>query len=212
MAYVLGFFAADGSMISNNRGAHFIEFMSTDKELIILVKECLESGHKITTRIRNPKHKPSHRIQIGSKSMFNDLQRLGFCQAKSLVLSWPKIPKKYQPDFVRGYFDGDGGVYFKRYLCKDRKNPRWVFMSRFTSGSLGFLKSLHQILKKDANVNGGFIVTKAKQKGFDLVFSHHDSVALYWYMYHNAPRIYLKRKYSMFQKALTTLYGETMRS
>ena len=34
MAYVLGFFAADGTMIANNRGAHFIEFHSTDKQLL----------------------------------------------------------------------------------------------------------------------------------------------------------------------------------
>ncbi len=35
MAYVLGYFAADGSMIQNKRGGHFIEFTSTDAVLII---------------------------------------------------------------------------------------------------------------------------------------------------------------------------------
>jgi hypothetical protein len=34
MAYVLGFFTADGSMIRNKRGAHFIEFQITDKNLL----------------------------------------------------------------------------------------------------------------------------------------------------------------------------------
>jgi hypothetical protein len=30
MAYVLGFFTADGNMLKNKRGAHFIEFNTTD--------------------------------------------------------------------------------------------------------------------------------------------------------------------------------------
>ena len=33
MAYVLGYFAADGCMIKNKRGAHYIEFTSIDKRL-----------------------------------------------------------------------------------------------------------------------------------------------------------------------------------
>ena len=39
MAYILGYFAADGTMIKNKRGAHYIEFQSTDKELIVGVKK-----------------------------------------------------------------------------------------------------------------------------------------------------------------------------
>ena len=34
MAYVLGFIAADGSLIKNKRGACFIEIQSIDKEII----------------------------------------------------------------------------------------------------------------------------------------------------------------------------------
>jgi len=34
MAYVLGFFTADGSMIRNKRGTCFIELEITDKELL----------------------------------------------------------------------------------------------------------------------------------------------------------------------------------
>ena len=44
MTYVLGFFAADGNMIKNKRGAHFIEFQSTDKEILNKIKKCLKSN------------------------------------------------------------------------------------------------------------------------------------------------------------------------
>jgi len=38
MAYVLGFFTADGSMIRNKRGTCFIELEITDKELLEKIK------------------------------------------------------------------------------------------------------------------------------------------------------------------------------
>jgi len=203
MAYALGFFAADGTMIVNNRGAHFIEFHSTDKELIVMIRNLLESNHKIS--IKNPKgegHKVAYRIQIGSKEIFGDLLILGFMPNKSLILDFPMVPKRFQRDFVRGYFDGDGSVYFKKHKSKDRNNKRWIFTSRFTSGNKKFLESLHAKLA----LKGGFITKKTR--GYELVFSHRDSVALYHLMYHNECRgLYLNRKNKLFRKALRTLYG-----
>ena len=52
MAYVLGFFAADGNMIINKRGAHFIEFQINDLELLKNIRRALNSDHKITSRRR----------------------------------------------------------------------------------------------------------------------------------------------------------------
>ncbi|MEK7112776.1 MAG: LAGLIDADG family homing endonuclease, partial [Patescibacteria group bacterium] len=203
MAYVLGFFAADGTMIVNNRGAHFIEFHSTDRQLISIVKKVLHSNHKISIRSpRSERHKICYRLQIGSKEIFKDLMSLGFMPNKSLILSFPLIPKTVQRDFVRGYFDGDGCVYFKKHKSKDRKEKRWVFTSRFTSGSRKFLQSLHSEL----NFIGGFITKK--ERGYELVFSHRDSLALYKLMYHNdCHNLYLDRKYKLFRKAIVTLYG-----
>ncbi|MEX0917152.1 MAG: LAGLIDADG family homing endonuclease [Candidatus Paceibacterota bacterium] len=208
MAYVLGFFAADGTMIRNNRGAHFVEFHVTDKQILKQIQEALGSNHKIGLRIRDRKWKPGYRLQVGSKLLFKDLTTLGFTPNKSLTLSLPPIPKKCVSAFVRGYFDGDGNVYFKRHLVKGRKKPKWIFSSRFTSGSRRFLEDLQSMLHKHGLAKG-FIIEN--QRGFELVFSHHDSVALYSLMYDNNPRIYLKRKYKLFRKALMTLYGSTMR-
>lgn len=204
MAYVLGFFAADGSMIQNNRGAHFIEFYVTDRQILMDIRQALGSNHKVGIRKRDEKWKTGYRLQIGSKEYFHDLTRLGFSQKKSKTLVFPKVPSEYLEDFVRGYFDGDGCVYFRRHKVKGRKTPVWVFTTRFTSGSRAFLETIHSILLKNI-VRGGFILNK--QRGYELVFSRKDSIALYNLMYHNSPRIYLKRKYRMFRKAIETLYG-----
>ena len=52
MAYVLGFFCADGSMITNKRGSHYLEYYITDKDLIFKIKKALGSNHKISEKQR----------------------------------------------------------------------------------------------------------------------------------------------------------------
>ncbi len=205
MAYVLGFFAADGTMIANNRKAHFIEFHVTDKEILLKIRRVLKSNHKISVRDRgNNKWKIGYRLQIGSKEMFDDLINLEFVPNKSKTIKFPSIPDLFLGDFVRGYFDGDGCVYFRKHKVKDREKERWIFSTRFTSGSKLFLSELHSrlrpIIKKGSIYN--------KTRGFELVLSHNDSIALYKLMYHNNCRsLYLSRKYKLFRRAVNVLYG-----
>lgn len=206
MAYVLGYFAADGSMILNKRGGHFIEFTSTDRILLELIQEIFHSTHKIQRRKQyNELWKVQYRIQIGSKEWFSDLSKLGFTQNKSNTMQFPKISEQYLGDFVRGYFDGDGCIYFNKLKYADRKYKRWVALSIFTSGSKDFLKRLHDALR-EYGVHGGSL--RVKKHGFDLSFSHRDSLAIYRLMYHTASitDLYLPRKHKLFTKAMKTLY------
>jgi len=210
MAYIVGYFAADGTMMANKRGGHYIEFHSTDKCLIEMTRSALKSMHHIGVRIptiKDTNHKIAYRLQIGSKEMFSDLQALGFVQNKSLVLALPNVPSKYFAHFVRGYFDGDGCIYFKRLKFADREKPRWMVLSLFTSGSRSFLSSLHSALKK-YGVKGGSL--KNKERGFELMFSRKDSLALYRLMYNTASDtgLYLPRKYKLFRKAMAKLYPQ----
>lgn len=204
MAYVLGFFAADGSMLKNKRGACFIEFNITDKRLLYSIRKMLGSNHMISERKRGLIWKPIYRLQIGSKDMFKDLSSLGFTQNKSKSLKFPDVPINFLPDFIKGYFDGDGNVYFKKHFSKSKGKMVWVFTSRFTSGSKGFLQTLHHLLREHGNIKGGFI--QSKKRGEELVFSRHDSLALYCYMYNNGNcPIHLGRKKKIFEKAFRVL-------
>ena len=200
MAYVLGFFTADGSMIKNKKGAHFIDFYSNDKDILEKIKYTASLEHKITHVIRKSvKWNDSYKLQIGSREWYKDLQNFGLTQNKSRVVRMPKIPTEYLPHFVRGYFDGDGNVHMGRYWRKDRKNWKWQFSVSFVSGSRLFLEDLWISLKR--YVNGGHINIKNREYG--LVFSKLDSIALFKFMYHNVPtKLFLERKYITFQKAL----------
>lgn len=205
MAYVLGYFAADGSMLRNGRGAHFIEFTSTDRFLMELVQRETNSNHCIKARERGGECKTAYRLQIGSIKWFQDLSALGFTQNKSNFLNFPGVPDKFIGDFIRGYFDGDGCVYFKSHFAKDRNKERWVFQTLFTSGSRDFLEVLLKEVQKKG-VRGGRIATKSK-RGYDLVFSWNDSLALYRLMYHNAQvaDLCLPRKRQKLEKAIQVL-------
>lgn len=203
MAYVLGFFAADGSMYRTNRETCFIEFQITDADLLKEIQLLLGSDHKIAVRKRAAKWKPIYRLQIGSKMIFADLGHLGFTQDKSKTIRLPKIPKKYFPDFLRGYFDGDGNVIFGYFKKSDRKSLSRAFLTRFTSGSRLFLADIQKRLSP-LSITGSLY---AHNGAWLLSYSSHASEKLFRFMYRNnavSSLIYLERKYRIFEDALAS--------
>jgi intein-encoded DNA endonuclease-like protein len=196
MAYVLGFFAADGCMIKNKRRAHFIEFQITDKDLLLKIKKTLGSNHKISVRREIENCKKRYRLQIGSKKYFDDLKNLGFTERKSKIIEMPKIPKKYLAHFVRGYFDGDGNIYTNRYWRSDRNRFSRTLLVGFTSGSKAILEELHVALAVADIVNGGSL--HFSSGAYRLNYSVKDGCNLYKYMYNNCGDLYLARKKKKF--------------
>jgi hypothetical protein len=77
-------------------------------------------------------------------------------------------------------------------------------MTLFTSGSRRFLESLRSV-SQQFGVSGGQIRTK--ERGFDLRFSHRDSLALYRLMYNTGPisGLYLPRKREKLERAIQVL-------
>lgn len=74
------------------------------------------------------------RINFSCVVIYNDLVKLGGKECKSLDITFPDcIPLEFMPDFIRGYFDGDGCIM---RLKNNRIN------SAFTSGSKEFLDDL----------------------------------------------------------------------
>lgn len=202
MAYVFGFVVADGSVIKNKRGAHFLDIQSTDKEILYKIRTILRSNLKISSYHRKNKNwKTRYRLQVGSKEIFYNLVELGVKPRKSKTITMPLVPKKYFSHFLRGYFDGDGNVNFGIYKRRGRKKRTTILIARFTSGSRDFLIGLLRNLRKCPKLKGGSI--SQKKGGFDLIFSIKDGLKLYHFMYGNVSNnLFLKRKYLIFKKAL----------
>jgi hypothetical protein len=195
MAYILGFLYADGNILRNKRGAHFISFYSTDFSLIKQIRKVLDSEHKISLRRGEGKN---YCLQIGSKQMYQNLQDLGLKENKTSRMRIPKIPQKYFGDFLRGYFDGDGNVWVG-LTHKERKTSHKVIKTTFTSCSKDFLEDLRKIIYK-ISTSSGFLV-KGRGNYYRLIFSIKGSFNLYKIMYNGTQSsLYLKRKKIRFAK------------
>lgn len=200
MAYVLGYFAADGCMYRNPRGSYYVQFTSCDLQLIQLVRRLLGCANAIEVQKRAPPRKTGYTLQIGSRALFERLCLLGFTPAKSLTLKFPAVPQKVLADFVRGYFDGDGCVSYGRYWRKARRTfVRHLFV-QFVSGSRMFLEKLHTLLRESGAVRGGHLGRHSRS--FHLQYSGRDVLRLYAFLYPRYRIPCLRRKQEKFQSAL----------
>ena len=198
MAYVLGFFMADGYVFSSKRGANYFAIQIKDEDLLINIRSALGSENKITKRVHLKNKSVFYRLQIGSNEICEDLAKLGIKERKTYRLKLPVgIPKKYFGDFVRGYFDGDGNVW-TGLVHKDRKSSKMTLQIGFTSCSELFLKGLQESLRSYGLGEGSFFTQK---NYFRLKYSLKDSLILSKIMYNNNVNgLFLERKKNRFEK------------
>ncbi len=196
MAYVLGFLYADGNIMKTKRNTHFISFYTADRDLLVSMAEIMELSHKISER--KSETGSVYRIKIGSKDMFDDLVKIGLTPNKSLRMELLLIPKQYEGDFVRGYFDGDGNVWVG-HTNKTRKNPTFVMFVAFTSASSLFLQSLRGMLKSSGLEGGSNFKVKNANCG-RLQYSTRDSLKIYKIMYNTTSKLLLERKRLVFER------------
>lgn len=201
MAYVLGFFFADGSHDVNSRGSEYFSFQIIDKKLLYVIRSVLVSDHKVAVRTpRNDNESVQYRLQIGSKEMCSDLRKLGVMENKSKTMHLPDIPNKFVGSFLRGYFDGDGNVWCG-HVHKERKKPLLVLQVGFTSASEHFLLDLKTRLST-RGLHGGSLY--CKKRAFCLKYSTSDSLFLYKLMYRELgdSELFLRRKKKVFDTYL----------
>ncbi len=194
MAYVLGFFYADGNMVKTTRGGLYFSFYSSDKKLLVEIQELMNSKHKLSQR----KSENVYRFQVGSKEMFNDLISLGCIQNKLYRMRVPQIPLRLEGHFIRGYFDGDGNVW-SGTINKPRKTPTRILLVAFTSGSKEFLIDLKNTLIKNGCGSGSFFKVKNKNC-YRASFSNTDSLKIYKIMYNGSHKPFLERKKAVFDR------------
>lgn len=198
MAYVLGFFAADGYITVNRRGGCYWCLNITDKELLYMIRDCVNSDHAISVRTWSGKGKMVYRLQIGSIELCEDLRKLGFWANKTYSLSIPFVPGEFFSHFVRGYFDGDGNVW-KGLVHKGTAHAAYTLRTAFSSCSRNFLEHLQDRLVALLGVSGS--VSPTKRACFRLSFAREDSLKLYNFMYNGLTSpLFLERKRVVFEK------------
>ncbi|MFH1430620.1 MAG: LAGLIDADG family homing endonuclease [Candidatus Uhrbacteria bacterium] len=133
-SYLLGFFAADGSMYRNPRGSYYIDFTSTDRELITSTRTILRARQQISVLPPGRRaQKTRYDIQIDCRALYEKLREMGFTERKSLTLRFPNIPDHELSHFVRGYFDGDGNITAGLYPRYNRPSENGQYISEHDS-------------------------------------------------------------------------------
>lgn len=190
LAYFLGWMASDGN-ISESKNTFRIT--STDIEHLENMFSLFSYGWKTTVRKWNKKsqseYKPAGTISIARKDIMDKLIDYGIPPNKSLILKMPYIPTQYMRDFVRGVFEGDGCITYKKNL-----SPKIVF----ASGSNDFLYGLGEAIEKQTGLKVHVYVDK--KNTYSLSYDSPKAIdILFKYMYKGIPQVLvLDRKYNKF--------------
>lgn len=113
-AWLLGFLFTDGSVrkVGNSYQIR-LSIQLLDEEIIDKIKKWLEVD--IKTKYDKREKKECCGIEITSQKMFEDLANYGIVPNKTYItnkLYLEKIPEQFQRAYIRGLFDGDGGISF----------------------------------------------------------------------------------------------------
>lgn len=194
-------------MFINSGNSRYIQFVSTDYNLLEKVRRVMNSKHKIYLKRKgNNKWRNLYLLEIGSKEMYNDLLNLSLMPKKEDRLRLPKIPEEYLSHFIRGYFDGDGCISYGFYKKRNKNKKELLFTSRFISSSKKFLKDISKRLSIQAGLGFGCLSKLAKC--YNLIYSKNDTIKLFYYMYGSIKSdLFLERKYKKFQEIFRILKG-----
>ena len=179
MAYILGLWFADGCIY----GGKIFDITLHNKDKYILKQVAKELAYE--GKLYDYVDKQAARLNFSCVVIYRDIVALGGCENKSMVVKFPEVPEQFLPDFIRGYFDGDGSIM---QLKNNRLN------SAFTCGSKKFLDQLLAILKDKAGIEGG----SYDPSSYTLRFGKKDTIRLGEYMYKNNPELFLLRKKQKF--------------
>lgn len=118
-AYWIGFLLADGFIESKRKNGSQkfgVTLSSVDCRHLELLNECLESTYEIKEYYGSGFNKRGSfsKLIITSQKMVDDLKSKGVVESKTIVGEWPDSISKYTYDFLRGYFDGNGSIYFSK--------------------------------------------------------------------------------------------------
>lgn len=204
-AYWLGYIYADGYVSGPDFGKQeyklSISCSSSDLNHLLKFKEDLKSDHKIIyipktvvkykNNISNYIRKETYRIDIYDKYLYNSLLNKGLCQRKSLIITFPLniIPSDLINHFLRGYFDGDGSIYYDK-SCNQYKISI-LGTKDFLTGYVSNLPFSCNIIKDRRTINTYYF--KISGKKVKLFFDH---------IYNNSS-LFLERKKDKFNHYLT---------
>ncbi len=186
-AYYLGLFYADGNLFKSCMRITLI-----DREILEMLNKKIFVNREIKThKSKNINHQDTYLLMISNKYVSDRMRKIGLYENKSLTISFPEIilNSKYLTDFIRGYFDGDGGVS-KCFKYKGKNKISYDY-----SISICVSKNFGPTLKNILNNLNIQCYLKPHDRVYKLMIGkNEDKFKFYDLIYSENSEFYLKRK------------------
>lgn len=197
-SYTLGFLYADGYH-SEKQNIIKISLKEEDVEILKKIKEPICPDKPLRYyKYKNYNSKPQYSFVIDNGHISRKLKELGFVQAKTFKLEFPKfLDKSLIRHFIRGYFDGDGCIT-KGYT--KTKYPKY-FIS-FLSTEM-FLDELQNYFSINLDIKKHKLQTRFPERNNNIrtlgIGGNLQVEKILNHLYNNST-IYLERKYDNYLK------------
>lgn len=188
-AYFLGLIMSDGYIMTTLYNKEVgLALKAEDKYILDILNSHISPEKKIS------KYRNSYKWKVVSSQMYEDLKRYGIVENKShSEYHYPDIPKEYDKDFIRGYFDGDGCISLKSTgfnvisICGNSK----VFLEELANKLLQYHIQTRPIIKT---------IKGRKSEFFTLYISGGINKSIFKRFIYTEAEIYLIRKYERFKE------------
>lgn len=189
-AYFLGLLYADGCTSNQTLS---ISLQERDRAILEKFNHYLRYNKELDLKkYKDGTYDSQPKLTLYSKKLTQDLHKLGCIAAKSLILKFPteaQVPSYLLRHFIRGYFDGDGCLYFN----KQRRHCSWYIIS-----TKEFCESVKSVIFKELNIV--CVVSKAKNNNNSNTFicrvSSRDNVLnIMEWIYKDKQNLFIDRKF-----------------
>lgn len=198
-AYWLGFIYADGWVCNNPDDGNYelgIELCSTDEQQLIDFNNELGGVHrikhahyeKIICEYQNVSITDTVCIRIYSKQIVQDLIRHNVLENKTLKSDYPIVSDNLFFDFLRGYIDGDGCIYF----CENKLSKSYVHITSAHCEVFEYIQN-----KVEEYGIKTYIYQECERK-YRLVFTYINALKLLDLIYYDENVQKLDRKYQKY--------------
>jgi transposase len=208
-AYILGFTYADGC---NQKDANYINYDISLKDLDILNKIAeriyIDNPHeRVRNYVREKNYQGNRKefhysvLSINSKHICDVLDKLGCSPRKSLTVKFPEwlTDKELQRHFIRGYYDGDGGIFISNIKGRGANCK--------TVGTHDFIQDIINITISNLDINIYVHMFHKQLSRMDISGNQQVKKFLDWI--YQGSTIHLDRKYKLYQELLYKMKSNT---
>lgn len=207
--YFLGLVYSDGCITNHNTNYKLtLELQESDKHIIETFRDLISPEKQIYCVNKseiNPKWSNLYGITVDDKYIVNKLKEYGMIVGKTYNRRFPEVilnsSEDIQRHFIRGYFDGDGSIYYKK---KEGKIIKSTIRITFAS-NINICENIGNIIKMHCNAN--YVISKNGNSNHITFMGRLKVMRILNWLYKDS-NYYLYRKRAKYEELLELIESE----